>query len=229
MNLIEENVELCKCAAGKMDQLKTEKIADQKQLIELQQTQMNSVHDTVKSEMKSWADVVKKNNNQRQGKQLNENSVKQAVRTVNEEKRRSKNFMIYGCKEDEKEAVFEVTKTVKDMFDEADIFPPPQPNQVNRIGKKEQGKNRPIKVELWSANDVDFVLARARNLKNSVKFKHVYLGPDRTKENQLAHNKLVTEMKQMIKRDPSKHYFIRDRKICSVDKDLSAQTPAASR
>ena len=38
INLIEENVELCKCAAGKMDQLKTEKIADQKQLIELQQT-----------------------------------------------------------------------------------------------------------------------------------------------------------------------------------------------
>ena len=54
-------------------------------------------------------------------------------------------------------------------------------------------------------------------------------GPDRTKENQLAHNKLVKEMKQMIERDPCKHYFIRQRKICSVDKDLSSHTPAGLR
>ena len=137
--------------------------------------------------------------------------------------------MIYGCLEKEKEADFEVTKTVKDMFDEADIFPVPQTGEVYRISKKEQGKNRPIKVELGSATDVDFVLGRARNLKDSDNFKHVYLGPDRTKENQLAHNKLVKEMKQMIGRDPSKHYFIRQRKICSVDKNLSSQTPASSR
>ena len=90
LNLIEQNLELCKCAAGKMDQLKSEKISDQKLLIEMQQTQMNSVQDTVKSEFKSWADVVKKNNNQCNIKQLTENSVNQAVRAVNEEKKNLK-------------------------------------------------------------------------------------------------------------------------------------------
>ena len=35
-------------------------------------------------------------------------------------------------------------------------------------------------------------------------------------------HKLVREMKQMIERNPSKHYFIRQRKICSVDKNLSS-------
>ena len=229
LNLIEQNVELCKSAAGKIDQLQSEKIDDQKMLIEMQKNQMNAVQDTVKCEIKSWADVVKKNNNQRNVKQLTENSVKQAVRAVNEEKRRSKNLMIYGCPEPEKEADFEVTKTVKNVFDEADIFPVPQTYEVYRIGKKEQGKKRPIKVELGSAADVDFVLRRARNLKDSDNFKHVYLGPDRTKEDQIAHNKLVKEMKQMIERDPSKHYFISQRRICSVDKDLSSQTSAASR
>ena len=34
-NLIEKNIELCKSAAGKIDQLKSEKIADQKLLIEI--------------------------------------------------------------------------------------------------------------------------------------------------------------------------------------------------
>ena len=224
LHLIEENIELCKCAAGKMDQLKSEKIADQKLLIELQQAQMNSVQETVKSEMKSWADVVKKANVQRNAKQLTENSVKQAVRAVDEEKQRSRNLMIYGCQEKEKEAAFEITKTAKDVFDDAAVFPKPRICQTYRIGKKEQGKIRPIKVVLDNVDEVDFVLERARNLKDSDKFKQVYLGPDRTKENQLAHNKLVRQMKQMIEKDPNKHYYIRQGRMRSVDKELSSQT-----
>ena len=132
LNLIEQNVELCKCAAGKIDQLKSEKIADQKMLIEIQQTQMSTVQDTVKCEIKSWADVVKKNNNQRNVKQLTENPVKQAVRAVNEENRRFKNLMICGCPEQKKEADFEVMKikTVKDVFDEANEFLMPRTYKV---------------------------------------------------------------------------------------------------
>ena len=229
LNLIEENIELCKCAAGKMDRLKSEKIADQKLLIELQQAQMNSVQETVKSEMKSWADVVKKTNNQRNVKQLTENSVKQAVRAVNEEKQRSRNLMIYGCQEKEKEADFEINKTAGDVLDELGVFPMPRICETYRIGKKEQGKNRPIKVVLDSVDEVNSVLELARNLKDSDKFKQVYLGPDRTKENQLAHNKLVRQMKQMIEKDPNKHYYIRQGRIRSVDKELSSQTSAGVR
>ena len=39
-------------------------------------------------------------------------------------------------------------------------------------------------------------------------FSKAYLGPYRTKERTTAHNKLVNEMKIMIERDLSKHYFI---------------------
>ena len=202
------------------------KKADQKLLIELQQAQMNSVQETVKSEMKSWADVVKKTNVQRNAKQLTENSVKQAVRAVDEEKQRSRNLMIYGCQEKEKEAAFEITKTAKDVFDDAAVFPMPRICQTYRIGKtkKEQGKIRPIKVVLESIDEVDFVLERARNLKDSDKFKQVYLGPDRTKENHLAHNKLDRQMKQMIEKDPNKHYYIRQGRIRSVYKESSSHS-----
>ena len=152
---------------------------------------------------------------------LNENSVKQAVRTVNEEKKRSKNLTIYGYPESDKDIGFELNKAAKDIIEGTGALPAPRFYEVNRIGRKEQGKNRPIKVEFGSASDVEYVLMRARNLKDREKFKNIYLGPDRTKEDQLAHNKLVKQMKQMIQRDPNKHYFIRNRKICTADKSLS--------
>ena len=229
MNLAEKNIEFCKSAAGKIDVMKSEKIADQKLIIETQQGQMNSVQETVKSEMKSWTDVVKKNTAQRpSGKPLTENSIKQAVRTVNEEKKRSTNLMIYGCQESDKEADFELNKAVKDILNGTDAFPVPRTGEVYRIGRKEPGKNRPIKVEFGCASEVDSILMRARNLRDSDVFKHVYLGPDRTKEEQLAHSKLVKEMKQMIQKDSNKHYFIRDRKICTADKTLSSQTSQSS-
>ena len=202
LNLVEQNIELCKCAAGKIDEMKSEKIAEQKQLIDMQQGQIDSVQETVKTEMKSWTDVVKKNSNQRQGKQISsENTIKHAVRSVNEEERKSKNVMIYGCEEKENEADFEVQKAVKDIFNATHMFPFVNVCDLYRIGKKEPGKSRPIKAILESASDVANVLFHARNLKEREKFKHVYLGPDRTKQDQLAHNRLVKEMKLMIEKE----------------------------
>ena len=186
--------------------MKSEKIADQKLLIETQHGQINSVQETVKSEIKSWADVVKKDTNQRIGKPLTENAVKQAIRNFNEEEIRSKNLMIYGCEESDNEADFEVTRTAKNVLQVTDEEPMLRVRfDAYRIGKKQPGKNRPIKVELGSAFEVETILMRARRLKDSDNFRNVYLGPDRTKEEQLAHNKLVKEMKEMIEKDPSKH------------------------
>ena len=220
-NLIEKNVELCKSAAGQIDQLKSEKIADQKLIIEIQQGQINSVQDTVKAEMKTWADIAKKNVNQRSGRQLTENSVKQAVRIVNEEERRSRNLMIYGYPETENETDSEITRNVKNVYQEMDCLVP-KTIDIYRMGKKEPGKTRPIKVEFTNSGDVEFALVHARKLKTG-QLNSVYLGPDRTKEERLAHNKLVKQMKIMIEKDSNKHYYIRNKKICSADKVLSSQ------
>ena len=59
MNVIEKNVDICRGAAGKIDQLRTGKIADQKMLLKFQQGEAKSVQETVKSEMKSWANQGK--------------------------------------------------------------------------------------------------------------------------------------------------------------------------
>ena len=49
VNLVEKNNNLCESAAGKMDQLKSEKIAGQKKLLEIYLGQAESVQETVKS------------------------------------------------------------------------------------------------------------------------------------------------------------------------------------
>jgi hypothetical protein len=88
------------------------------------------------------------------------------------------------------------------------------------MGKKEPGKTRPIKVEFTNSGDVEYALVHARKLKTS-KLNNVYLGPDRTKEERSANNKLVREMKLIIEKHSNKHYYIRNKKICSVDKASS--------
>ena len=110
--------------------------------------------------------------------------------------------MIYGRQEKKKEVSFEITKTAKDDLMMLLFSLCPQYAKLTELVKMKQGKNRPIKVVLESVDEVDL----DRNLnKDSDKFDQVYLKPDRTKENQLAHNKLARQMKPMIEKDPKKH------------------------
>ncbi len=51
----------------------------------------------------------------------------------------------------------------------------------------------------------------------SFKFSQLYLSPDRTDEERKWRNKLVQEMKEKIKADASKRYYIKDRKVCIWD------------
>ena len=64
VDLVQNNIELCKSAANKVDQLKTEQLTNQKEIIKIQHEQISSVQETVKTEMKSWADVAKTNTKQ---------------------------------------------------------------------------------------------------------------------------------------------------------------------
>ena len=59
--LLSDNIVLCKTAASKIDTLQSEQIASQSKLIAIQQDKLDAVQDTVKTEMKSWSDIVKKN------------------------------------------------------------------------------------------------------------------------------------------------------------------------
>ena len=227
VKLYEKNKNICKLAAVKLDSMKDEKIELQRQLIDAKNDQaiVTSVQKTVKNEMqKSWADVAKKNI--AQSKTVTAKTIKEAVRAVNDEEERSKNLIVYGVQEAEEgdwEDVLsnDVLDQVVKSIHEATVADGSFPGLVKayRLGKKETNKTRPIKVEFDSSSEVDMILRQAHKLKANSEFKTVYLSPDRTKEQRLAHSKLVKQMKEMINQDKTKHYFIRNNKITSVNKE----------
>ena len=100
---------------------------------------------------------------------------------------------------------------------------PPVVQSVYRIGVKKAGTVRPIRVHLMNASDVQRVLSAAPKLRGCEgEFRTVYLAPDRTKEEQMTHAKLVKEMKGLIERDHSKYYYIRNNKINYINRVQSA-------
>ena len=221
VNLCEKNLNTCKSAASKLDQMKTAQIESQKKLLEIQQERIDSVQQTVKTELKSWADVVKKGYDSNKLKQLTTQSVKEAVKSVNDEEKRSKCFLIYGCEEQEDEGD-RSCEIAQEIYCKVG-FRPPVIVDAYRIGNRTEGRTRPIKVEVEHPTDVHVLLKSAHKLRAS-DMTSVYLAPDRTKEQRTAHKKLVTEMKSMIERDPSKYYYIRNNKINCIDKATSSDS-----
>ena len=224
VNLCEKNLNTCKSAASKLDQMKTAQIESQKKLLEIQQERIDSVQQTVKTELKSWADVVKKGNDSNKLKQLTTQSVKEAVKSVNDEEKRSKCFLIYGCEEQEDEDDCSCDQIARDIYSKVG-YRPPVIVDAYRIGNRTEGRTRPIKVEVEHPTDVHVLLKSAHKLRAS-DMTSVYLAPDRTKEQRTAHKKLVTEMKSMIERDPSKYYYIRNNKINSIDHKATSSDSA---
>ena len=232
---------MCESVGGQIDQLKTERIQVQQTVIDLQQKQMQQVQETVKSsvqnsvktEMNLWSDVVQRNT---KSAAPSVKSVQKAVRTAVEENVRSNNFIIYGAEEEEPDEHGierdNVSSFTSQLFNEIDAFPTPKVLTVTRIGPvKPQGKTettrpscRPIKVTLASPEAVKFVLSKAKKLKQNPyeEYKNIYLSPDRSREERAAHKSLVAQLKQKITDNPEKYHFIRDGKIKTVDKKLSA-------
>ena len=133
---------------------------------------------------------------------------------MNDEEKRSRCFLIHGIEEKDNELPCEIAQNVYRKLD----FNPPKIVDSYRVGRKTPGKPRPLKVELKHPTDALVLLKKAGKLR-STDLRSVYLSPDRNKQEQAAHSKLVSEMRTMIKEDPSKFYFIRNNKVNSIDKN----------
>ena len=219
VKILEQNLDLCKSAAATCDKLKSEQIELQKQLISVQSDQMAAVKQSVKAEMKSWADVARKTVSQNNA--MTTKVVKEAVKAVSQEEEKSKNLIIYGVEEGEdleadvdlnEKVMNDVVKSICGLTIDDGLAP--KVKAVCRIGQFDVNKSRPIRVEFINSRTVDTILKNASRLKT----KSVYVSPDRTKEQRAAHAKLVHKMKELISRDNSKHYFIRDNEVKCVDK-----------
>ena len=220
VNLFDENVEMLKSAAACVDELKSEIITKQNEIINLHQNQIKSVEETVKSEFKTWADVAKSNCGE--GTQVSLKTVKEAVISVQEEDLKANNFIIYGLEEDKDGDEEDLEDAVSATFKKAGVIPFPPVRSMTRIGVRNAEKVRPVKVQMTNSYQVQRILKAAHRLRQHTgEFRTVYLAPDRSKKEREEHNKLVRQMKELISQDSTKYYFIKNGKVMNVDKRLS--------
>ena len=103
------------------------------------------------------------------------------IKKVNEEERRSANLIIYGLPERDGE---NIVKSIEDIYKSINVPAPREAKDSYRIGKKQDGEVRSIRLECQTRGEVEFALVHSRKLKYSVKHSGVYLSPDRTKEHE---------------------------------------------
>ncbi len=59
------------------------------------------------------------------------------------------------------------------------------------------------------------ILSKAKQLRNSVHFKHVYISPDRTLEERTLHRDLVQQLKSKRQHEPGKRHYIKGGQLLS--------------
>ena len=210
-------------AAEKLDQQKSEQIKTQNELIQCKSGKLTSVKETVKTEMKLFTDVVKNNT---VASEISPAKIKMAVKSAITEDDRSKNFIIFGAPEELEceEQEMNERSLVGDIFGFMKFKERPNITNIERVGvKKSDSTRRPIKVTMRDPEIVREILSRAKVLKSvdvegyNFNYNKLYLSPDRSQDERISRQKLVQEMKERIKKDSSKKYYIRNNKVCVAE------------
>ena len=185
------------------------------QLASVQSAVKHEVAASVKSEINSWSEVVKKNSSQ----SITPDKLKEAVKSAVIEDDRSRNFMIFGKEERANE---DLSETIADIL--RDVNEKPRVIECRRVGTVNAGKSRPIKVKLSSSDAVSHVLRKARDLKTSERHRSTFISPDRSAEERKVYKTLVEQMKLKMKSEPELYHYIRGGRIISVKKTANGTT-----
>ena len=201
---------------SELEELKSEKIADQRKIIDLQEqlivekdNKLQSVQKTVESEMKSYSAVLQKSCTEA----LAPRKIAAAVKSVEEKVDRSTNVIVFGVPEENNESVDSKVMDLLDRLEEK-----PKVTECRRIGKSKPATTRPISFRVQSSCTVALILQKARQLKDIDGYKSIYLCPDRTLEERNTRKKLVDKLKEKRASDQNNRYFIRRGEILCAEK-----------
>ena len=190
VKIVNCSTDILKSASSNIDTLKSDQIVNQKLMLELKDeiiqkkdSHVQKVQEVVKTEVKSFSDIVKQNSPQIPGKTL-QAAVKSAVDNDN----RSRCVMVYGLREDPKTNLDTV---VGGMLSEIAGAEKPFVRECYRLGTAKPGQHRPVRVCFSRSDSVSVVLSNAKNLKQSSQFNKTFLSPDRSPEERLIRRKLV--------------------------------------
>lgn len=222
-----KNQSILRSAAAEIDELKSDNLKSQRSLISLQQEviqnkseQLDSVKNTVKTEIKTWANVVTKSCSGNQNMGAPKKLIREAVKSVIGEHDRSCNIVVFGAVEVKEQDKDDVPVTdelyVKKIFENIGVQP--YYETYYRAGKEKAGTSRPLIVKMGSPVVVSEVLANAKLLKESRFYGKCFLAPDRSPEERIEHRKLIDEMKKRRGEEPEKYFYIRKGEVCCSER-----------
>ncbi|KAL5270090.1 hypothetical protein ACHWQZ_G003546 [Mnemiopsis leidyi] len=175
---------------SEVEQLKSEKIIDQRRIIELQDKIIAEKDNKLDSKSCSEALAPRK--------------IAAVAKSVGEKKDRSKNVIVFGVPEEDSESVDSKVGACWNAWKISLKF---------QLRKRKPATNRPISFRVESSSAVTLILQKAKRLREIEGYQSIYLCPDRTLEERTFRKKLVEQLKEKRANDPNK------RKDWSVEGD----------
>ena len=183
--------------------LQSEKIKNQEQLVKSKNETVETFQSTLQSEMKSYSDVCASNIQSSVSSSLLPQNISNVVKKVVSDEDKRRNIILYGVKEEEGVQPERIVSTILERIGEK----PPIIDCV-RVGSNiSDGNPRPIKVTLKNYDAARSVHRKSKQLKEDPTTKRIFIAPDRSREERAERKKLVTELKEKIRSDPSRFYY----------------------
>ena len=176
------------------------------QLLEKRETEISEVQTTAQEEIRSFSDVLQKSCDTALAPQR----VRRAIAVATED--RSSNIIVHGMSDSPSEDSGALKVSVGNLIrklgqDEGNVV------SMERLGVFKEGSVRPVKLCLKGKLARDKVLQCKRSLRESDRYKDVFVSADLTQEERVERRRLVCELKERRAADPGKTFFIKGGKI----------------
>ena len=206
---------LMSSARSRIEDLQEEKIADQKEVIELQKKliskkdgELGHVSKTVEDGLKSYSSVLQ----QSCTTALSPKNIATAVKKIAKEDDRSKEVVVFGVDEETGEHPASKVAGILEQLEEKPLI-----TGCRRIGQRVTGSTRPLIFSVKSTDIVYQILKKAKRLKDIDGFRTVYISPNRSLDERISRQKLVVELKKKRSENPNSRHFIRKGEIVKAD------------
>ena len=201
---------------NQLQEIKETVASSAQQLHDVKETVVTSV-ETVKTDLKSYSEALQSSGGSVADPAtfLNK-SLKDVVQDIVHQEDKNRTVMIFGMSEEPSELINDkISEVFLDLAEKPKL-------EACRIGKKKSDssktQSRPVRVSLSNSTIVQQILSKSKSLRNSERFKDVFISPDRTVKERQQQRELVTELKKRKTDEPNKRHFIKSGQVISSDK-----------
>lgn len=130
------------------------------------------------------------------------NPVTETLQEINDREYKKKNLVVFGIQELDSDEAEERrchdANFLCKMFEDVPVGFSTEKLRVVRIGKRQQGKKRPVKLLLSSEKEVRKVLAKAKDIKKKPEYNKLGFASDKTRQQLLEYKAVKEDLKRRL-------------------------------